>query len=141
MAAGTVALSTIGICLLAATAELVLGCTSTASLTADDAVVLPLLLGRYVLLCLFAWWQRRARAASWLLLALAGALAAWALYVSGVDNYRYHTEPDYRKVQRVAVFVVPLLQWVVVLVVGLVMLVLWWVSRRGAGRADHEGMD
>jgi hypothetical protein len=66
------------------------------------------------------------------LLAVTAALAAWGLYPFGEDSYRYHTEPQYRKVQRLTAFVVPVVQWAVVLAVGFVLAGLWVRSRRKA---------
>ena len=57
------------------------------------------------------------------LLAVAVGLSAWGLHVFVEDSYRYQTEPHYRKVQRMAVFFVPLLQWALVLLVGTTLLV------------------
>jgi hypothetical protein len=41
----------------------------------------------------------------------------------------YHTEPRYRMVQRMAIFLVPLVQWLIAAVVGMVLLVMWLLSR------------
>ena len=139
MPPGSVARLTIAVCLLAASVETVLGCTSTAGLTLGDALIVPFVLGPYLILALFAWRRRGQPAASWALLAVAVALAAWGLYVSAVDSYRYHTDPQYRLIQRMAVFFVPLLQWAVVLLVGLVSLVRWPNSRRGAASGGERG--
>ena len=51
------------------------------------------------------------------------SLSAWGLYLFGEDSYRYHTESEYRMVQRKVAFFVPLLQWAVGLLVGLALLV------------------
>ena len=131
MGALGVARLTIAVCLLAAVVETVLGCTSTASLSPGDALIVLFIIGPYLLLALFAWRQRGQQAASWVLLAVAVGMSAWGLYVLGEDSYRYHTEPQYRKVQRMAVFFVPLLQWAIVLLVGLALLVGRLGSRRG----------
>jgi hypothetical protein len=117
-----IARTTVVICLLAAVAETVLGCTSTAGLSRDDAAVILFVVGPYLLLGWLAWRQRGRRVVSWALLAVAAALSAWGVAVFAVDSYRYHTEPQYRLVQRVAVFFVPLLQWAVVALAGLALL-------------------
>jgi uncharacterized protein YjbJ (UPF0337 family) len=92
-------------------------------LSPGDAIIVLFVIGPYLLLALFAWRQRGRPTASWVLLAVAVGMSAWGLYVFGEDSYRYHTEPQYRNVQRLAVFFVPLVQWAIVLVVGLVLLV------------------
>jgi len=121
---------TILICLLAAVIETILGCTSTAGLSPGDAIIVLFLIGPYLILGLFAWWQRDKATVSRVLFVLAYLLSAWGLYVSGVDSYRYHTEPQYRMVQRVWVFLVPMARWVVVFLFGLVLLGLRLGSRR-----------
>jgi hypothetical protein len=130
MTAGSVARLTVAVCLLTAVVETVLGCTSTAGLVPGDALIGLFLIGPYLLLALFAWRQRRQPAASWVLLAVAVGMSAWGLYFFGEDSYRYHTEPQYRVVQRSDVFFAPLLQWALVLVVSLAFLVRWLNSHR-----------
>src|SRR5262249_24548901 len=123
MRASTVARWTIALCLLAAAAEAGLGCTSTAGVSPGDAAGFLFVVGPDLPLALFAWRQRGPPAVSWGLLVVAAALAAFGLAVFGWDSYRYHTEPPYRKVQRLAVLFVPLVQWAVVVPVGLALLV------------------
>ena len=130
MKANSVARLAVFVCLLAAVVETVLGCTSTSSLTPGDAFIVLFVIGPYLLLALFAWQHRSQLAASWTLLAVAVSLSAWGLYLFAEDSYRYHTEPEHRMVQRMTVFFVPLLQWTVVLLVGLVLLVRWLGRRR-----------
>src|SRR5262249_26631613 len=112
--AGSVVYLTIAVCLLAAAIETVLGCTSTAGLTPGDAFIVLFIIGPYLLLSFFAWRQRGRPAASWTLLAVALGLSLWGLFLFGVDSYFYHTDPEYRLVQRMVVFLAPLLQWAVV---------------------------
>jgi hypothetical protein len=119
----------IAICLLAAAVEVILGCTSTARLTPVDTIIVLFVIGPYCLLSVLAWWQRARTAVSWGLLAVTIALSAWGLYLFGEDSYRYHTDPDYRVVQRMTAFMVPLVQWSVVLAVGFGLLVLRLLSR------------
>jgi len=123
MKTGLVARLTIVVCLLAAAAEAVLGCTSTTRVSLGDAPIVLFIVGPYLLIALVAWLQRGKLAASWTLLAVAVGLSAWGLHVFVEDSYRYQTEPHYRKVQRMAVFFVPLLQWALVLLVGTTLLV------------------
>jgi hypothetical protein len=126
MTAASITRLTIAVCLCTAVAETVLGCTSTAGLAPGDVLFVLIDIGPYLLLALFAWWHRGRRAASWVLFAVAVGLSAWGLWVFGMDSYRYHSEPHYRMIQRMDVFVVPLWQWAVVLAVGLALR----VSRR-----------
>ena len=118
MAAGLVARVTIVLCLLAAVAEVVLCCTATTRLTLMDAPIALFVVGPYLCLATIAWLQRSKLHVSWTLLAVVIGLSAWGLYVLGEDVYRYHTEANYRKLQRLAVFYVPLLQYLFVSLVG-----------------------
>ena len=128
MKAGSVARLTIMVCLLAAVVEAVLGCTSTTRVSLGDVPIVLFIVGPYLVLALVAWLQRGKLAASWTLLAVGVGLSAWGLFVFGEDSHRYHTEPHYRKIQRMAVFFVPLLQWTVVLLVGAAGWVVWYQS-------------
>ena len=132
MTAGSVARATVGVCLVAAAAEVALGCTSTAGLSAADAPVALFVVGPYLVLAAVAWRQRRRPAAARVLLAAAVGLSAWGLYAFGVDSYGYHTEPEYRGVQRTVAVFVPLGQWAAVLPAGLGLLA--WRPASGRGR-------
>jgi hypothetical protein len=131
MTARTVAWLTIATCLCAAAVETVLGCTSTGGLEPSDAILVLVLIGRYLLLAAFAWRHRDRRGVSWLLLLAAVGLSAWGVASSGWDSYLYHTHPTYRLTQRAGVFLVVLAQWGVVLLIGVALLALWLASRRG----------
>ena len=113
---------TIVVCLLAALTEAILNCVSTSMLSPMDAIIVLLMVGPYLVLALLAWRRRDNSAVSKAFFVLALFFAAVGLYVSGVDSYRYHTEPHYRLVQRMTIFIVPLAQWAVVLPATLVSL-------------------
>lgn len=116
----------LALCLIASGAELVLGLTSTATPVPGDALLMLYVAGPYVLLGALAWAYRTQRGASWGLLVVALGVAALGLYLFGIDSYRYHTDPEYRQVQRMTAFVVPILQGAVVLTTGLGL----WIRRR-----------
>jgi hypothetical protein len=92
-------------------------------------VIVAFVLGPYLLLGLFAWWQRGESIVSWLLLAVTVILATWGVYLFGLDSYRYHTDSEYRMAQRMTALFVPLLQWAAVLVVGVILLGNWALTR------------
>jgi hypothetical protein len=117
------------VCLLASIITLALGITSTAGPGPGDAFIVAFVLGPYLLLGLLAWRHRRKSIISWLLLAVAVILATWGVCLFGLDSYWYHTDWQYRMSQRMTVLVVPLLQWAMLLMVGLVMLGIWAVTR------------
>jgi hypothetical protein len=68
------------------------------------------------------------RIVSRLLLTVAVILATWSLYLFGLDSYRHHTDPEYLIAQRMNDRIL-LLQWAAVLVVGLVLLGNWAITR------------
>ena len=111
MTAKSRARMTVAICLFAAAVETVLGCTSTAGLSPGDALLVLFVIGPYLLLARFAWSRREETAASWVLLVSTAVLAAGGLYVFGEDSYQYHTKPEFRRIQRLAVFLVPIVQY------------------------------
>ena len=117
--------ATLTTCIVAAVATAVLACTGTAGLPPADAIVVLWVIGPYVLLACLAWWQRARPVASIVLFVVVVAMSAWGLYIYGEDSYRYHTEPHFRMVQRMAVFVVPLAQWLIASVAGAVLAVLF----------------
>jgi hypothetical protein len=85
--------------------------------------VLAFALGPYLALGLTAWWQSRRKIASRVLFTVAVVLALGGLSFFGLDSYQYHTVPHHRMVQRMTVLVVPLVQWVVVIVAALALAV------------------
>ncbi|WP_339748727.1 hypothetical protein [uncultured Rubinisphaera sp.] len=109
---------TIVICLLVSIVEIILSCTSTASLSRGDAAVIAFVIGPYLLMAIYAWIWRANPPASYLCLTIVLVLSTGGLYFFALDSYRYHTVPDYRKIQRMVVFLVPLFQWVVAMVAG-----------------------
>jgi hypothetical protein len=130
---------TVAVCGLAAVAEVALAVASSTGLTLFDALIALFVVGPYLVTAWMAWMQRGRRVASGLLLAAASLLAAWGLYVYGVDCYRYHTEPNYRMVQRLGIFMVPLCQWLVTLVLGAFVLGLWVGARRSRAAGTPDG--
>ncbi len=109
---------TIAACLLSAVVEAALVCNATTSMSLMDAPIVLFIVGPYLCLALVAWLQRGKLAASWAILAIALGLAGWGLYILGEDSYRYHTDANYRKLQRMAAFFVPLTQYVAVALAG-----------------------
>jgi hypothetical protein len=110
------------VCFLAAAITLILGYTSTAGPGHGDVFIVAFVLGPYLLLGLLAWWQRSKSIVSWLLLGVTVMLATWGVCLFGLDSYWYHTDRQYRMAMRLAVLLVPLVQWAAMLVVGLVLL-------------------
>lgn len=135
MTAVRLARSTVIVCLFAAAVEVALGSASTAGLAPADAIVGLFVAGPYLLLASLAWRLRARMMASRAMLAVAVGLAAWGLATFGWHGYRYHAEPQYRALQNMALFAVPLLQWVAVFLVGLASLLV----RPGSGGKRSAG--
>ena len=125
---------TVAICLLAAVIETGLASASTSSLSPADIIVLIFLIGPYMLFGLFAWLYRRNKTVARVMLAIVIGVAVCGLYAVGLDSYRYYTDPEYARVQRLIVPVVALVQWCVVAVVALWLLGVWLVGRHRAKR-------
>ena len=87
-----------------------------------DAPIVLFIVGPYLCLAMAAWLYRGKLASSWTLLVVVVGLSAWGLYVLGMDSHRYHTDANYRKVQRMAAFFVPLVQYAAVVLVGMASL-------------------
>ena len=130
-----VAKITVLVCFLSSITTVAMGVASTAGLTPEDAFIVLFVIGPYVVLALLAWRYRNRLSASRLLLALVSVMSVWGLYIFGEDCYRYFTEPEYRKVQRMAVLVVPLVQWPATLLSG-VVLAIWFRPRPDGETTD-----
>jgi hypothetical protein len=103
-----------------------------ASIMPAGLVLVVFLIGPPVFLGLLAWrrrahpvWPRR-------FLALATGLALVGLGILGWDCYRYHTDPEFRKVRSMNGVLVPLGQWVAVLAIWLVVVIREGREKRAA---------
>jgi hypothetical protein len=124
-----VSVLTVVVCVLTAFAETVLGFTSSTRLSASDILVVLFIVGPYLLLASLAWCHRGLREGSWTLLAIAIGISAWGLFVFGDHSYRWHSDPQFRKVQSMAILFVPLVQWAIVLLVGISSVIRLQTSR------------
>ena len=69
------------------------------------------MLGPVVALSVIAWVMRNSRYHACGLSLLILVVLGWGLWTMAEHTSRFHTDPDYRKLQAVGVFVVPLGQW------------------------------
>ena len=133
---------TVAVCLLSAIAETILGVTTSTRLSARDMVIVLFIVGPYLLLASLTWCHRGLWKGSWTLLAIAVIISASGLYIFGNHSYRWHTDPQFRKVQSMAIFFVPLVQWAIVLLVGISSVVRWQTFRNelaGTGAEQRNG--
>jgi hypothetical protein len=108
-----------------------------------ESVFAVFLLSPYLLLASFAWWQRHNRRESAALFVLIVLLVGGGVWLLAADANGYRTAlvehprgPDYmrHRYQRVELFIVPFLQWLACLVIGVVLAVDAW--RRRKRRSD-----
>jgi hypothetical protein len=129
----------LALCAIAAIGTVGLGLTSTSQPHPTDVFIVLFIIGPYLLLGLLVRWWRRSRPVSIAFLVLVMFLTAIALWLFGMESYQYHTDPNFKYVQRLAAFIVPLFQFFVALVVGLALLVVRFGSRWGAEQAAGRG--
>jgi hypothetical protein len=117
------------VCVVAACITLILILTSTPHMRPGDGLFVVLALSPYLAIGLLARGSRGNRIVSTLLFAIAVLLALGGIILFAWDSYQYHMVVEHRMVQRMTVLVVPLLQWVAVLLVILVLLLKLTVGR------------
>jgi hypothetical protein len=126
------------LCTLAALTGLILVVTSTTGLRSGDLPFLAFLVAPYLLLGLLAWRERERRSLSNLLFIVVLLLSLGGTILLGADSYRFHTVPEHRLVQRMTIIVVPMLQSMAAIAIGLLLQanrMLTGHRRAGAGRS------
>jgi len=113
-----------------------------------EGIFAVFLLSPYLLLGLFAWWQRhnsrRDRVALFVLTVLVVAFGVWALASEAAGFRAALAEsprgPEYmrHRYQRMELFIVPVLQWIACLVIGLVLFLDWCWKRVTTCADDGE---
>jgi hypothetical protein len=130
---GRLARVSLGICLIAIGAAFVLMLLATNdpwSLNVGDGAILLYVLGPYLALAGIAWASRRGQKIAWTVFLTTVVLVAWGLWTNASHTYYFLTDMEFRKVQPLAIFLVPLAQWfVVVCLAAAVGLWRWRVSR------------
>lgn len=105
----------------------------------EEYLLLLLLVSPYLFMGLIAWCSREQRRTSMVLFIFVSFLALVGLYLIGSESYGYQSSlkthprgPEYAKTryQRMALFLVPALQWLLALVVGAAVLVQLVIDRR-----------
>jgi hypothetical protein len=129
---------TVVVCVLTALAEAGLGIMSSTRVTASDILVVLFIVGPCLVFASLAWCHRGPREGEWTLLAIAIGISACGLYAFGDHSFRWHTDPNFRKVQSMTIFFVPLIQWAIVLVVGISLVVRAQISRDQMVGTDAE---
>lgn len=102
------------VCLLAVVVELVLTALATnspGSIQPSDAVILLYIVGPYLALAVIAWCGRVNRRLAWVIFSFSLGLIVWGIWGAASHAYFYQTDPEYRLVQPIGVFLIPLGQW------------------------------
>ena len=108
----------LAMCLLAAVVTTGLACLTANRLSAADVPILLFVVGPYVVFAGLAWWQRRQPVMRVALLVVIAVLSLAGISLIGIDTWHFVNEPRNRQTQHVAVFLVPLAQWLVLFVVA-----------------------
>lgn len=132
---------TVVVCVLTALVEAGLGIMSSTRVSASDILVVLFIVGPCLVIASWAWRYRGPREGEWTLLAIAIGISACGLYTFGDHSYRWHTDPNFRKVQSMAIFFVPLIQWAIVLLVGISSVIRAQISRDQMFGTDAEPDD
>lgn len=124
---------TLALCGLAAAAEvaLVLSMANLAAFTPFDAALLAFVVGPLAFLALLAWRRRTHPARAQQLGQAAAIVAGFGIAVLGYTCYRFHTDQQFRGEANYAPMLLPLFQWLGVLVV--------WVRLVIAERQEKQG--
>jgi uncharacterized membrane protein len=131
----------LAVCLLAASITIGVACLTANRLTAADVPILLFVVGPYLALAGLAWWQRRQPVMRMALLVVIAVLSLAGVTLIGIDSWHFATEPPNRQTQHVAVFLVPLSQWLVLFVVAPFVAAAAMASRRSNGSADKRKTD
>jgi hypothetical protein len=121
---GVLASVSLSICLLALIVECILTVLSTNNpwaLGLGDLAILLYMLGPYPALAVIAWISRSRWALAWATLTVTLILATWGLCATGTHTYHYLTDLEFRKLQPIGIFLMPLGQWFAVGCLGLVV--------------------
>jgi hypothetical protein len=125
------------VCALAAAGEVGLWAAALdrpAAVLPAGVLLAAFLAGPLAFLALLAWRRRTHPAWPRRFLVPAAALAVVGLGVLGWDCYRFHTDPEFRKVRNMNGVVVPLGQWAAVLAVWVVVVVHESREKRAAAK-------
>ncbi|MDB5306786.1 MAG: hypothetical protein JWO38_988 [Gemmataceae bacterium] len=131
---GRLTTRTLALCGLTAVGELalVLSMADAGLLAGLGALVFIFLAGPPAFLALVAWRRRTHPARSRLLFRLAAWVCGCGLVALGVQCARFHTDPQVRAGRNLGPLVVPLAQWLAVLVV-------WLAIARAEAREKRAG--
>ena len=122
------------VCLLALIATVIIPITCYGRLSSfylSDLLSLSFIIGPYLLLGLMAWRWRGDRVVSVIAFLLILTVASGGLYLIGDSCYNYQTDPQYRLYDNYTLPVVILLEWLGTGLLGLVIMVVRLISKRG----------
>lgn len=126
--------ATISLAITAAVAEGALAALTISDWSAGgaNALLFAFLVGPLLFLALTAWRRRTHPTRSRLLFYVTVAVAAGGLIVLGTDLYRFNTDVQFRRAPNMHGVLVPVVQWVVILVVWLWLVIQESREKRAA---------
>ncbi|MCS7468725.1 hypothetical protein NZK35_18890 [Stieleria sp. ICT_E10.1] len=110
----TPAILSISSCFITLIAEFIMMLLTTnkpSSLGLSDLLILIYVMGPVAVLFAIAWVTRRTRKNAWALTLVIVAILSWGLWTMGEHTYQFLSDPEYRKLQAIGIFAVPLGQW------------------------------
>ena len=128
----------LAVCLAAAAVTTGLACLTATRLSAADVPILLFVVGPYIALAGLAWWQRRQPVLRIALLVVIAVLSLAGLSLFGIDTCHFVNEPRNRQTQHMAVFLVPLAQWLVTFFAAIFVLVLSIVARQHVAKPGNR---
>lgn len=132
--------ATYAVCLCGALGSLAIGFASGvwSLMSAEDALIFPLVTGPYIVIAAVAWWRRTSSWESKLLLGAVILIGVYGLWAISTSAYRFHTNPRDEVAMDLTPVVVPALQWLVAVSVAALLGVIVWIRSVIGGRAGHR---
>ena len=90
-------------------------------MSADDALIFPLVIGPYALIVGLAWWRRWCPGESRILLVTVTLVMAYGFWAFGTSCYRRFSIPSDEVAMDLSPLVAPAIQFLVAAVLGLIM--------------------
>lgn len=117
---GMITRSIHGVCFIAAVGSLAIGFAGHgwSLMSAEDVLVVPLVVGPYAIIAALAGWRRSSRKESIFLLAVVLLVSIYGLWSFGASAYRRHVDPRGGMAMDLNSLVVPAFQWFAVTILA-----------------------